>query len=204
MNGISIKPIISSSQQTTGDCNNNYVDDVSDEVVKEEYSISEETAVTGVSIDAEAKEKEDQATSSTDSKDTGAWRHRGRRKPCTCYYCEVDTGEDRKNQHICHVSDCGKVFRKPSLLRDHIRLHMGERPYTCTWANCGKRFARSDELRRHRQLHTGEKRHQCNQCEKKFARSDHLQKHMKGMHNKEKCDKNESEANHSVTSDSNK
>ncbi|XP_052889314.1 specificity protein transcription factor 2-like isoform X2 [Anopheles moucheti] len=174
-----------------------------DEIVKEEYSITEETPATEESSDAEAKQMEDEATSSTRSKDIEA-RVRVPRRKCTCYYCEVDTGEDRKNQHICHVSDCKRVFRKPWSLRVHIRSHMGERPYTCSWTNCGTRFTRKEQMVRHMLLHTGEKPHKCNQCEKKFGRKDHLQKHMENMHNKVKRDKNDSGSDHSEASDSNK
>ncbi|KFP14261.1 Transcription factor Sp2, partial [Egretta garzetta] len=82
-------------------------------------------------------------------------------------------------KHICHIPECGRTFRKTSLLRAHVRLHTGERPFVCNWVFCGKRFTRSDELQRHARTHTGDKRFECAQCQKRFMRSDHLTKHYK-------------------------
>lgn len=64
-------------------------------------------------------------------------------------------GDAGKKKHICHIPECGRTFRKTSLLRAHVRLHTGERPFVCNWVFCGKRFTRSDELQRHARTHTG-------------------------------------------------
>ncbi|XP_049635181.1 transcription factor Sp2 isoform X2 [Suncus etruscus] len=105
-----------------------------------------------------------------------------RRMACTCPNCkdgDKRSGEQGKKKHVCHIPDCGKTFRKTSLLRAHVRLHTGERPFVCNWFFCGKRFTRSDELQRHARTHTGDKRFECGQCQKRFMRSDHLTKHYK-------------------------
>ncbi|XP_029814906.1 LOW QUALITY PROTEIN: transcription factor Sp2 [Manacus vitellinus] len=82
-----------------------------------------------------------------------------RRMACTCPNCkdgEKRPGDPGKKKHICHIPECGRTFRKTSLLRAHVRLHTGERPFVCNWVFCGKRFTRSDELQRHARTHTGE------------------------------------------------
>ncbi|XP_059903072.1 transcription factor Sp2-like [Gadus macrocephalus] len=105
---------------------------------------------------------------------------RKKRVTCTCPNCkEADKrpGMLSKRKHICHFPGCVKTFRKTSLLRAHVGLHTGERPFLCNI--CDKRFTRSDELQRHARTHTGVKRFECNQCQKRFMRSDHLAKHSK-------------------------
>ncbi|NXW45698.1 SP2 factor, partial [Nyctiprogne leucopyga] len=81
-----------------------------------------------------------------------------RRMACTCPNCkdgDKRPGDPGKKKHICHIPECGRTFRKTSLLRAHVRLHTGERPFVCNWVFCGKRFTRSDELQRHARTHTG-------------------------------------------------
>ncbi|KAM3922094.1 transcription factor Sp2 isoform 2-T2 [Leptodactylus fuscus] len=105
-----------------------------------------------------------------------------RRVACTCPNCkdgEKGWGPPGRKRHVCHIPECGRTFRKTSLLRAHVRLHTGERPFVCNWGFCTKRFTRSDELQRHARTHTGDKRFECPHCQKRFTRSDHVSKHFK-------------------------
>ncbi|KAG8446866.1 hypothetical protein GDO86_014357 [Hymenochirus boettgeri] len=105
-----------------------------------------------------------------------------RRVACTCPNCkdgEKGWGPPGRKRHVCHIPECGRTFRKTSLLRAHVRLHTGERPFACNWGFCTKRFTRSDELQRHARTHTGDKRFECPHCQKRFTRSDHVSKHFK-------------------------
>jgi len=84
--------------------------------------------------------------------------------------------------HLCHYPNCGKMYKKTSHLRAHLRWHIGDQPYLCSWPGCSRKFTRSDELHRHFRIHTGEKKHKCLICGKLFSRSDHLKKHKLSHH----------------------
>jgi hypothetical protein len=40
------------------------------------------------------------------------------------------TGRDIKKL-ICMLNDCGKVFEKKWNFKDHIRMHLKQKPYSC-------------------------------------------------------------------------
>ncbi|CAB4061311.1 SP4 [Lepeophtheirus salmonis] len=153
----------------------------------QQQSIQTITASASVQQQSQTLITNNRRRSGNGGSDGEAPRTRLKRVACTCPNCKDGDrgrgknpdGKPRKKQHICHITNCNKVYGKTSHLRAHLRWHSGERPFVCNWMHCGKRFTRSDELQRHRRTHTGEKRFPCPECYKKFMRSDHLSKHIK-------------------------
>ena len=72
-------------------------------------------------------------------------------------------------------STCGKSFARVGYLREHERMHSGERPFTCTL--CGMSYARAGSLRDHERIHAGVKPFTCTRCGKSFIRVGHLRDH---------------------------
>ncbi|CAO2626454.1 Zinc finger protein 574 [Lemmus lemmus] len=78
-----------------------------------------------------------------------------------------------ERRHKCSI--CGKMFKKKSHVRNHLRTHTGERPFPCP--DCSKPFNSPANLARHRLTHTGERPYRCGDCGKAFTQSSTLRQH---------------------------
>lgn len=95
-----------------------------------------------------------------------------------------------RNRHKCH--HCQALFKSPSELHQHFRVHNGQRPYVCQFCLTG--FTQKANRDKHFLKHSGQRPYLCQYCDRLFIDSSNYKSHLR-MHNGHrpyqclKCDK---------------
>ncbi|XP_026105000.1 zinc finger and BTB domain-containing protein 41-like [Carassius auratus] len=86
------------------------------------------------------------------------------------------SGENEENR--CHV--CDLTFSSLFLLREHLNMHTGVRPYRCD--ECGKQFCQLVNYRTHLRSHSQKASIHCRVCSNVFETEEQLQQHLDTNH----------------------
>lgn len=78
--------------------------------------------------------------------------------------------------YVCMFEECGKKFKKPSLLELHENTHLNKRPFKC--GECGASYFKNSHLKVHiKRIHEKTEARQCSECRKILASEEGLKRH---------------------------
>ncbi|PXF48466.1 hypothetical protein BWQ96_01635 [Gracilariopsis chorda] len=81
--------------------------------------------------------------------------------------------------YACPFDNCARTSTEHSNLKAHMRMHTGERPYTCSAPGCRRNFRWKSSLTYHEKaIHTSVKPYKCSPCRKQFVEKRKYKMHL--------------------------
>ena len=90
------------------------------------------------------------------------------------------TKQEIERNYECTDNICEKKFRLKNDMKQHMRLHTGDKLLLC--GVCKKKFTSKYAILHHMAVHTGEKPFQCALCRNQFTQPANLRTHVKNKH----------------------
>lgn len=84
-------------------------------------------------------------------------------------------GDTLYTKHTCNI--CKKSFKTQNILRQHMRIHTGDKPFVCEI--CQKAFSQMASLKYHLATHSDDRPFKCEDCSKTFKLKPPFKKHIK-------------------------